>query len=57
MPFTRSMPSVHSDIDKILFPEETILKGIDRVARSVVEHFEDLGEFTVVSILKGSCIF
>ncbi|MEL6428111.1 MAG: hypoxanthine phosphoribosyltransferase [Planctomycetota bacterium] len=51
------MPSVHSDIDKILFPEETILKGIDRVARSVVEHFEDLGEFTVVSILKGSCIF
>lgn len=50
------MPSLHADIERVLFSEEVILQGIDRVARSIVERF-DGRDFTVVSILKGSCIF
>lgn len=50
------MPSLHADIERVLFPEEMILQGIDSVARSIVEHYEGR-DFTVVSILKGSCIF
>ncbi len=50
------MASVHEDIESILFSEAKILEGIDRVAADVTRRF--LGrEFTVVSILKGSCIF
>lgn len=55
-PLPPEMASLHADIERILFPEEVILKGIDRVARAIVEHF-DGRDFTVVSILKGSCIF
>jgi len=51
------MPSVHADIERVLFPEEIILEGIERVANDVVQHFDGRGDFTVVSILKGSCIF
>ncbi len=50
------MPSLHADIERVLFPEDLILEGIDRVARAIVERF-DGRDFTVVSILKGSCIF
>ena len=50
------MPSLHADIERVLFSEEVILEGIDRVARAIVERF-DGRDFTVVSILKGSCIF
>ena len=50
------MPSLHADIERVLFPEDVILQGIDRVARAIVERF-DGRDFTVVSILKGSCIF
>lgn len=50
------MPSLHADIERVLFSEDVILEGIDRVARSIVERF-DGRDFTVVSILKGSCIF
>lgn len=50
------MSSLHTDIDRILFSEEDILRGIDRVARTVTDRFRGQ-EFTVVSILKGSCIF
>jgi hypoxanthine phosphoribosyltransferase len=47
---------VHTDIESILFSEQDILEGIDRVAKSVTEFYR--GEpFTVVSVLKGSCIF
>lgn len=50
------MPSLHADIERVLFSEDVILEGIDRVARSIVDRF-DGRDFTVVSILKGSCIF
>jgi hypoxanthine phosphoribosyltransferase len=44
------------DIEKILLTESEILKGIDRVAAQVTEAFRNR-PFTVVSVLKGSCIF
>lgn len=47
---------MHDDIERVLFSEEAILAGIDRVAREVTETFRG-EDFTVVSILKGSCIF
>jgi hypoxanthine phosphoribosyltransferase len=47
---------VHRDIQRILFSEETIVHGIDRVAGEVTKAYDGL-EFTVVSVLKGSCIF
>lgn len=47
---------MEQDIDRILFTEEQIQAGIDRVAAAVTEAF-DGSEFTVVSILKGSCVF
>ena len=50
------MSSLHADIERVLFSEDVILEGIDQVARAIVERF-DGRDFTVVSILKGSCIF
>lgn len=47
---------MQDDIDRILFSETQILEGIDRVAREVTGRFADR-PFTVVSVLKGSCIF
>lgn len=47
---------MHDDIQKILLSEAQILTGIDRVAREVTEAYRGQ-KFTVVSILKGSCVF
>jgi hypoxanthine phosphoribosyltransferase len=47
---------MHQDIERVLFSEEAILAGIDRVAGEVTEAFRG-DDFTVVSVLKGSCIF
>ncbi len=48
--------TVNQDIQKILLSEQEITAGIDRVAQDVTRSFQ--GEkFTVVSVLKGSCIF
>jgi hypoxanthine phosphoribosyltransferase len=47
---------VHEDIDCILFPEDAILTGIDRVASEVTDAYRGM-DFTVVSVLKGSCVF
>ena len=47
---------MHDDIDCILFPEGDIVTGIDRVAGEVTRAY-DGSEFTVVSVLKGSCVF
>lgn len=47
---------MHEDIERILFSEVEILSGIDRVARDVTDTFRGR-EFTVVSVLKGSCVF
>jgi hypoxanthine phosphoribosyltransferase len=47
---------MHDHIEKILLDEEAIVAGIDRVAREVTERYRDR-DFTVVSVLKGSCVF
>ena len=47
---------MHADIDRKLFSEEKIVEGIDRVAKDVTAHYQDK-PFTVISVLKGSCIF
>jgi hypoxanthine phosphoribosyltransferase len=47
---------VHADIDRILFSEAEIVAGIDRVAREVTHAYQGR-DFTVVSVLKGSCVF
>jgi hypoxanthine phosphoribosyltransferase len=47
---------VHRDIDRVLFSEEEIRQGIDRVSRQVTSLYRG-SEFTVVCVLKGSCIF
>ena len=48
--------SLHNDIERVLFSEAQILAGIDRVAREVTAAYEGR-DFTVVSVLKGSCVF
>ena len=47
---------MEQDIESILFTEDQIRSGTDRVAREITQAFEGT-DFTVVSILKGSCIF
>jgi len=47
---------VHDDIERILISESEILSGIDRIASLVTTAYRGQ-EFTVVSVLKGSCIF
>jgi len=47
---------VHQDVERILFNEAQILAGIDRVAAEITEAYRGR-PFTVVSILKGSCVF
>lgn len=47
---------MHNDVERVLLDEEAIRAGIDRVAEEVTTAFNGL-DFTVVSILKGSCIF
>ena len=47
---------MHDDIQDILLDEAAITAGIDRVAIQITERMR--GEkFTVVSVLKGACIF
>lgn len=47
---------MHEDLDRVLFSETEIRAGIDRVAAQVTEFYRGT-ELTVVSVLKGSCIF
>jgi hypoxanthine phosphoribosyltransferase len=47
---------VHEDLDRVLFSESEIRAGIDRVAAQVTALYRGC-DFTVVSVLKGSCIF
>ncbi len=48
--------TLHNDVERILFTEAEILSGIDRVARDVTRAY-DGRDFTVVAVLKGSCVF
>ncbi len=47
---------MHDDIQSILFTEDQIIAGIDSVAKEVTASYRGR-EFTVVSVLKGSCVF
>ena len=47
---------MHADVERILFSEPEIVAGIDRVAREVTRIYSGR-DFTVVSVLKGSCVF
>jgi len=47
---------VHDDIDRILIPEDEIRAGIDRVAAEITLAYTNR-DFTVVAVLKGSCVF
>ncbi len=47
---------MQNDIERILIDEAEIVRGIDRVAAEVVRAY-DGQDFTVVSVLKGSCVF
>jgi hypoxanthine phosphoribosyltransferase len=48
--------TLHNDIERVLLSEAEIISGIDRVAREVTRAY-DGRDFTVVSVLKGSCVF
>ena len=47
---------MHQDIEQILYSEEQIVEGIDHVAAAVTQDYTGT-DFTVISVLKGSCIF
>jgi hypoxanthine phosphoribosyltransferase len=48
--------TLHNDIERVLINEAQILAGIDRVAAEVTQIYQG-HDFTVVSVLKGSCVF
>lgn len=48
--------TLNNDIERVLYSETEILAGIDRVAREVTRTYQGR-DFTVVSVLKGSCVF
>ena len=48
--------TLHNDIERVLISQTEILAGIDRVAREVTDTYQG-HDFTVVSVLKGSCVF
>jgi len=47
---------LHQDVARILFDEAQITAGIDRVAAEITGAYAGR-PFTVVSVLKGSCVF
>lgn len=47
---------VHHDLERILFDEEQIARGLARVAQSIAAHYADR-PFLVVPVLKGSILF
>ena len=47
---------MEDDIARTLFDQDQIVRGIDRIAEEVTVAYRGR-EFTVVSVLKGSCIF
>lgn len=48
--------SVHADIERVLIDEPEIRLAIERMARALTQTYEGR-DLTVVSVLKGSCIF
>lgn len=52
----RNRPLVHADIQDVLFSEEEILVGIERLAGEITARYRG-SDLAVVSVLKGSFIF
>jgi hypoxanthine phosphoribosyltransferase len=52
----RITTAMEQDIERILLPEERILARIDQVASEVTQVYQGK-PFTVVGVLKGSCVF
>jgi hypoxanthine phosphoribosyltransferase len=48
--------TLHNDVERVLFSEAQILEGIGRVAGEVTRTYA-ARDFTVVAVLKGSCVF
>src|SRR5262245_4817280 len=48
--------NLHGDVDRILFNESEIDAALDRVAAEITSMYDGV-EFTVVAVLKGSCVF
>lgn len=48
--------SLHGDVERVLISESEIETAIDRVAAEITSIYEGF-DFTVVSVLKGSCVF
>ncbi len=48
--------TLESDIERVLISEFEIDRAIDRIAAGITEAYRGR-EFTVVSVLKGSCVF
>jgi hypoxanthine phosphoribosyltransferase len=48
--------SIENDIERVLFSKAEIDSAIDRIAAEVTRVYQGR-EFTVVSVLKGSCVF
>lgn len=47
---------MHDHIERILYSEAQIVAAIDRVAEALTRDYRGR-EFTVISVLKGSCVF
>ena len=47
---------MHEDLAEVLLDEDAIRAGIDQLAAEVTETFRGK-DLTVVSVLKGSCVF
>jgi hypoxanthine phosphoribosyltransferase len=47
---------VHQDLERILFQEDEIVAGIERLARDLTAYYSGR-RLTVVSVLKGSILF
>jgi hypoxanthine phosphoribosyltransferase len=56
LPLSPKEMSLEADIDRVLFSEGEIRRAIDRIAAEVTETYRGR-ELTVVSVLKGSCVF
>ena len=52
----RPVHTVHDDIERILISEQEIRAGIDRIALEITSAYHER-DFTVVAVLKGSCVF
>lgn len=48
--------NLHGDVERILLSESEIEAAIDRVATEITARYDGV-DFTVVAVLKGSCVF